>query len=178
MKTIRQKVGADFFVENGKAFLLTAEDRFSADSPSVYLRYALTMRGNETLFFPSVVLDDWGNEIKKLDLYRWLQQEGERFPRAEVFGVGLDGRPIQRFLRDLELFFKYPCYVYPSAETPIDQGVLVEAIGILFPSQLIPERIKCPPFITQPLTRARVQWWSVPPDSPHFDKSPHFFDKL
>lgn len=164
MKTIHQKFASTLFIEQERGVLLLLEKQLdSAETPLTYLRYALTVRGTETPFFPSVALDDWGNEIKKLALYTWLQQEGERFPRAEIFGVTLDGCPTQKFLRDLELFYKYPCYAYPSADTPIEKGILVEVIAVPIPTQNNPERIKCPPFITPPLNRARVQWWAFSP---------------
>ena len=69
----------------------------------IYLRYAVILRGTEEEFFPTSLLDDWGNEVKGLGIYSWIRDYGERFPRAELFGVNNAGMPDQCFVRELEI---------------------------------------------------------------------------
>ncbi|MCA9982085.1 MAG: hypothetical protein KDD89_14675, partial [Anaerolineales bacterium] len=66
--------------------LLPPPAETEAEPEAVFLRYALTEMGTERPIFPAVVLDDWGRENKQLGLYHWIREEGDMFPRAEVFG--------------------------------------------------------------------------------------------
>jgi hypothetical protein len=141
--------------------------------PTVFLRYALTEMGTERPIFPAVVLDDWGNERKRLSLYRWIREEGDMFPRAEVFGYTAEWQEEQVFLRDLELHVRYPLKVYATAETPQAEGDWVRHIAIVNPAVTIVQRqprptkerwptdlIPWPPF---PLRLALATWWQLPP---------------
>ena len=128
-----------------------------------FVRYALTVMGTESHIFPAVLLDDWGNEIKKLRLYRWIRENGELSPRAEVFGFTREGKETQNFLRELEIYFKYPLYVFPTRETPIAEGNQVSAVLLTGEPDEQPTKIKRPAEFDIPLRRSAVSWWRVPP---------------
>ena len=134
-----------------------------APEPTLYyVRYALTVRGSEKPILPVSLLDDWGNELGKLKLYKWLRDEGDLYPRSEVFGFDLTGRETQTFVRELELLDSYPCYVYTAPDQPIESGQRINTVVIV--SDLVAETspIKPPKTVPQPLRRARVEWRGVP----------------
>ena len=159
MKPITQQLpGRLYPKDNALALLL--------DDPAgvVYLRYALVVGGPERHVLPAVVLDDWGHELKTLDLYRWIDTEGQRFPRAELFGYEMNGAETQYFLRDLEIFFRYPCYVYPEPQAPVPAGILLQ--HVLQPDPTLPagpQAGQSPASTPWPLHRANVQWWRANP---------------
>ena len=130
----------------------------------ISLRFAFVARGpgGGDHIFPSFILDDWGREIRSLKLYDWVRENGQRFPRAEIFGFERDGRETQCFLRELELYARLPCYAYRTADQPITGGLLLK--GILLPNDSVqtPLRIDTPAGIERPLRAARVTWWQIP----------------
>ena len=135
--------------------------------PTVYLRYALTEMGTERPVFPAVVLDDWGKERKGLGLYRWIREEGDMFPRAEVFGYTAVWQEEQIFLRDLELHVRYPVLLYPTAETPQEEGRWLRHVVVVNTAVDTPTAYPQPtpekwPF---PLHLAKVTWWQIPPNA-------------
>ena len=75
-----------------------------------FLRTAYLRRGTEQPIFPAFLLDDWGSEIRKLELYRWVAEFGDQFPRAELFGFDANGLETQQFLRDLEIHLPLPLF--------------------------------------------------------------------
>ena len=134
----------------------------SAAAGRVYVRYGLVILGTERVIFPALALDDWGHEHKTLELYRWIFEEGQRFPRAEVFGYTANGRETQIFLRDLEIFMKYPCYAYESRKTPVAEGQRVDAILIPVGTGAEPTAVmQAAPEIVWPLRHAAVKWERV-----------------
>jgi hypothetical protein len=146
----------------------TRPDEETAES--LYLRFALVIRGREQHVFPALALDDWGGEIRGLSLYQWVAEYGEQFPRAEVFGYDLDGSKTQFFLRVLELYARLPCYVYKEAAAPIPAGRLVSAILLTTPEVTEPVRLpRAPKGIERPLRSARINWWHVLPDTEQLD---------
>ena len=129
-----------------------------------YLRFALPLQGVERPIFPAFVLDDWGEEIGGLALYNWLEQYGPQFPRAELFGFELTGRNTQHFLRDFELYFNYPCYLYANRHDPVPAGTPLATI--LLPDSHHkgqPTPIKAPAGTPLPLCRAAVKWFLINP---------------
>lgn len=158
MRPLTQRIdGALYEREDGTTELLLAEG-----AGRIYVRYGLVKLGTDQVVFPALALDDWGNERKTLDLYRWIYEEGQRFPRAEVFGFTVDGRETQIFLRDLEIFMKYPCYAYESRKAPVKEGRRVEAV--LVPGEGGAERpgeAGVPAGVAWPLRHAAVRWLHV-----------------
>ena len=163
MKAIKQRVQGEILSANGRFALLLQNPVPEQDAASIlYLRFAFTTLTVEEPVFPAFLLDDWGNEIKSLALYNWVDEFGPQFPRAELFGFDLNGVETQLFLRELEQYSKWPCYAYPSGDTAVSQGVLIEAI--LLPDDTVtdPAPIKRPAALSLPLRRARVHWWQLP----------------
>lgn len=148
---------------NGRlALLLTDPKPQIASEASLWLRFAFVTVGVEEHLFPSFLIDDWGGEVRSLPLYRWVQDKGNQFPRAEIFGFERDGTSVQYFVRELELYAKLPCYVYPDKQTPLAEGRLLDAILLPEPTISQPEKIKRPSHLKRPLAAARVRWWQVP----------------
>lgn len=166
MNAVKQRVQGQLLAANGRYALLLYNDQPEPEAhPLVYLRFAFITLGVEDLIFPAFLLDDWGNEIKSVELYNWVDEFAPQFPRAELFGFAASGQETQLFLRELEQYGKWPCYAYPSADVPISDGVLIEAI--LLPDETVPKPVKMkrPSWVKRPLRRARVQWWQVPPNT-------------
>ena len=129
----------------------------------LYLRFLLPEIEREGGIFPAFLLDDWGQEIKTLELYEWVRENGVNFPRAEIFGVAGNGQEVQVFLRELELFGKYPCYAYEEKGAAVTAGVLVAAIVVADGGAAEAQRIKRPATATGPLRYAKVSWWQANP---------------
>lgn len=133
------------------------------DSQLVYLTYALVTLGPEEHVFPCSVLDDWGREMTGLSAYEWMYENGNHFPRAEIFAMGIEGDERQQFLREFELYARYPLYALPSRKSSITDAVRVRAMLRVDDTLSAPARTERPPEVTGPLSRARVSWWAVPP---------------
>lgn len=153
MRPLTQRLdGALFEEEDGTTGL-----RLAQGAGPVYVRYGLVVLGTDRVVFPALALDDWGNERKTLALYRWIYEEGQRFPRAEVFGVTAEGRETQIFLRELEIFMQYPCFAYESARAPVEEGRRVDVI--VAPEEEWPGGAgEVPAQIGWPLRHAAVRW--------------------
>ena len=165
MRSIRQKLFGKLYRTEHQAILWRAEDAIPVQGvipETLYLRYALTVRGSaEYLVFPALVLDDYGNEIRKLKLYRWLREEGDYHPRSELFGyLQTTGQETQHFVREIELHYKYPIFAYPSLDTPLQDGIRVDAV-VLADGAGQPSQIKRPALMREPLRRAAVAWWQI-----------------
>ncbi len=130
---------------------------------TVQLFYALVSQGPEHHILPSVLLDDWGNEIGGRRLYQWIADNGQRFPRAELFGVAPSGAPAQFFLRDLELLANYPVYAADGQGKSKAPGRLVSAALIPDAAVREPQRAGPPDEVSKLLRRGQVSWWRVPP---------------
>lgn len=164
MRAIRQHIhGSLLSMDNGHALLLEDAKPASETSLSLYLRFALVTLGTELPVLPASVLDDWGGEIKGVELFRWVREFGDQFPRAELFGFDLSGRETQYFLRELDLVGRLPCYAYGAKDAPLSAGRLVEAILLPDPMASDPRKIGRPSELKRPLRSAKVSWWYVNP---------------
>ena len=172
VKAVSQQVQGILLRDNGRMALLLKDARPAAETAeTLYLRYAFVTQGAESHILPAFLLDDWGKEIKTLELYGWVREYGDQFPRAELFGFNLSGKATQYFLRELELVSKLPCYAYPTKETPLAGGALVEAILLPDIGVTTAQKTKRPPpmVVGQPLRSARVSWWRANPSLTTFD---------
>ena len=134
------------------------------DGPEQTIRLAFIVQGSERHVFPALALDDWGRERQGLRLYRWIYEEGTRFPRAELFGFTVEGDQMQIFLRDLELSYRYPCYIYGAADEPVQNGRLLSAIFTTADHhEGDPLKIEPPTGLPWALRRAAVRWRRVDP---------------
>ncbi|MEZ4642522.1 MAG: hypothetical protein R3E31_07240 [Chloroflexota bacterium] len=170
MKAISQHVHGKLLTENGRfALLLLDSEPTEETAVSLYLRFAFVTMGREEHIFPASILDDWGKERRGLGVYAWVAEFGEQFPRGEIFGFEQSGTETQCFLRGLELYAKYPLYVYTDRKQSVSAGALVEAV--LLPDVAVTEAVqgKRPSTWKRPLSHARVSWWHVPPALSHFD---------
>ena len=158
MKIIAQRVPGVLIVDGDFVALLLGEK----EDGDVFLTYALATMGTEHHILPSILLDDWGSEIKHLELYRWFRENGMHFPRAEVFGETPQGVATQYFLRDLELYGRYPTYAAPERVTPAAERLSLNAVLIPDAAANKPIPTDVPDNIAPPLREARVSWWRVP----------------
>lgn len=176
-KAVGQRVAGRLFWEDqaekdGRVALLLTDPKPWPDADNLlYLRFALVTVGVEEHLFPSFLIDDWGGEVRGQSIYSWVRENGNRFPRAEIFGFERNGTPAQFFVRELELYSKLPCYVFPDHQTPLAEGKLIQAILLPTPSVQQSEKIKRPSDLKlkRPLAAARVSWWQVPSTLTHFD---------
>ncbi len=132
----------------------------------VYVRYAYRLRGTEVPIFPGLLVDDWGQERRDLGLYQWVYEEGQRFPRTEIFGYEQDGSETQVFLRALEIFMTLPCFAYEKRSLPVEAGRPLHAIFV--PDEHHagrPARIALPEETGWPLRHAAVRWLRANPAS-------------
>lgn len=159
MKFIKQHVAGTLLVGNERAALRLEE----GEEPAVYLAFALTTQGIAAQIIPSVLLDDWGKEIKGLALYEWVSENGLRFPRAELFGFSPDGQSVQYFLRDMELFVPLVAYAGADKELPITQWPRLTDVLLTALDVIAPETAELPAGVAGPLRRAGVNWWRVAP---------------
>lgn len=174
MKAVRQHIHGKLFQANGRSALLLLDPEPTEETAvSLTLRYAVVIMGPEEHVIPALLLDDWGHEIRGLAIYDFVREHGDQFPRAEIFGFDMDGSETQLFLRSLELYQRWPCYAYPRPDTPLAEGVLLDAV--LLPTEGVaqPEPLVKPPQerVQRPLRGARVRWWLVPPDTDGLDLS-------
>jgi hypothetical protein len=120
---------------------------------SLHLLFPFITRGDEVHIFPVSVLDDWGTEIKGMKLYDWVRENGEQFPRAELFGMDENGRSTQEFLRGLELYFRFPCYLHNKDNPSFVGNIPIKTI-------ILPATIQRK-LLPHPLRRANVTWQST-----------------
>ena len=160
---IHGRLTADPDNKEQKALLLLDVTPQEETAVSLYLRFPFVTLGPEEHIFPSYILDDWAKEIRGTAVYDWMVDNGDHFPRAEVFGFEQDGSETQCFVRGLEHYVKLPCYVYPSLQAQVNDGVLVRKILVVDTAVFQPERNQRPSLLERPLVSARVQWWRVPP---------------
>lgn len=159
MKLIKEEFFATLIQDEQKHALLLSP---VAEGSTVQVAYALVTLGPRHHILPSVLLDDWGNEVGGIKLYRWINKNGDRFPRAEVFGVNPLGVPTQIFLRDIELFEQYPVYMIDADEEGDNPGSLVQAVLLVDPDVPAPVPTEPPTDLESPLCQGQVVWWRIP----------------
>ena len=175
-KAVGQQVCGKLFQEkpggNGRSALLLTNLKPEMESEqSLTLRLAFVVMGTDAPLFPSLLVDDWGGEVRGTSIYNWVRENGNQFPRAEIFGFDRQGNSVQFFVRELELYARLLCFAYPNAQTPLAEGKLVHAVLLPDGSATEVEKIKRPSEIKRPLAAARVTWWQAPPDLTRFNFS-------
>ena len=172
MKAAKQHIHGKLITENGRsALLLLNAEPETKTADSLYLRYAVVVRGPEDHVLPAILLDDWGKETRGLKIYEFLREHGDEFPRAEIFGFDMDGSETQLFVRSLELYSRLPAYAYTDVDAPLDAGVLLDAI--LLPDAETDRVVQVGKAsemgVKRPLRSAQVSWWRVPPVTTTFN---------
>jgi hypothetical protein len=131
------------------------------DSREVYLRFAFVELNSGAHVFPELILDDWGKEIRNFQIYHWLGENGIYFPRAELFGYGPDDKPVQRFIRELDLTRRFPCYVYHNRSDPLSEGIIIREGVMATSGSRVPDLISTPANLSELLKGAAIRWWSA-----------------
>lgn len=174
MKAAKQHIHGKLITENGRsALLLLDEEPTAKTEDSLYLRYAVVVRGPDDHVLPAILLDDWGKEIRGLKIFKFLREHGDEFPRAEIFGFDMDGSETQLFVRSLELYSRLPAYAYADVGSPLDEGVLLDAILLLDSETDRVVRLEKAreSGVKRPLRSAHVSWWRIPASTITFDFS-------
>jgi len=146
----------------GMTLLLTQEGK------QYILRLAFVLRGTEERILPESLLDDWGHEISGFELYKWVKENATHFPRAELFGRDIDGRPQQCFIRELDLTAGFTLYAYEGDDAPLSSGERIHAI-LLFGEETERQLTAPPERISFPLREAAVEWRLVKSVEPEGD---------
>ena len=152
MRPIQQRIQGQIFQKGAQVALLLAEA-----GPDLFLRFAYLRRGSEQPFWPALLLDDWGSEIRKLALYRWVAEFGDQFPRAELFGFDQNGMEAQCFLRDLEFHLALPLHVVAERQAPVTAGM--QLTELVRPGEAGLRAAARPAALKPPLSQAAVRWW-------------------
>lgn len=108
---------------SGGLVLARAGDRIAG--PPVFVRKAFRMVTSPALFFPAVVMSDYGFAIGGDDAAGWVARSGMGHPRAEAQGVLADGSGAACLLRDLDL--SEPCLMFAAVQASEFPGMLVVA---------------------------------------------------
>jgi hypothetical protein len=135
-----------------------------AAATGVCLRYAFLTQGETEPILPELILDDWGHGIYGMEMYRWVDKHGLMFPRAEIFGVTVEGRRVQAFVRELEPVSRLRCYAYFDSIAPLPAGRRIEIVLIPENGLTAPRRAAKPMGLSWPLRQAQLSWWAVSPD--------------
>lgn len=174
MRAVGQRVAGELLEQGSRSGLILHDLKPNHESTNlIILRYAFVTRGpgGGDHIFPAFILDDWGREIRSLKLYRWVRENGEQFPRGEIFGFEQDGRETQCFLRELELYARLPCYAYRVEEQAVTMGLLLDTVLLPDSAVVEPQQIARPPDLRRPLRYARVTWWRIPANGATLDLS-------
>lgn len=131
----------------------------------VFLSFTFRVLTAEEYILPESILDDWGHEITGLGLYEWVRQNGERFPRAEVFGYNLAGQARQFFVRELEFLGRYSCLGWSDENSPIRDALTIEAILVADQTADNLKQVPKPLLKSIPIKYADVGWWTFNPTS-------------
>ena len=126
-----------------------------------YFAFGLSPKGIDEDFYPESLLDDWGHEITGLNLFTWIQKNGSDFPRAELFGFSGNGNSRQYFLRELELWSKYPCLVSSNPIKKPTDGKKLDIVVLLDDKCKSTRQIESIPNIDFPFNKANVSWWET-----------------
>ncbi len=93
-------------------------------SPPVTLRYAIPMLGPAHLaVIPAVFVSERGLLLYGEQAWRFVVENYQLYPRAEVFGLNTEGENVQIFLRELDFGAEYRVYAYadPQEQLPLEQ---------------------------------------------------------
>ncbi len=132
-----------------------------AEASPIWVSFAFVERESEELILPESLLDDWGREIKSFAVYQWIKENGQQFPRAEIFGYRSNGDRVQRFLREIDLTAAYRCFAKRRSEESLASMSLVELVLIQDETNGPIGRISPPHNLPYPLPQINADWWKV-----------------
>ena len=137
-----------------------------AGSDKLWLRFGFAFRGTEKPLIPSFVKDDTGNEEHRLRFLEWVYNDGDHYPRSEIFGYELDHNknwvPMQCFIRELELSLRFFTWVVDDLKVGPGDGLRVHRFGVVKDGITEPQRIKRPDSWLLPLKRSQATCWALP----------------
>lgn len=154
MNIVFQRVSGNLLIEDQRAIVVLDDS-----ASSVQLCLGLLEEESNSVILPESLLDDWGHEIASERIYHWMWENGDQFPRAEIFGQDLLGKPIQRFLREIDLIAKFPCLAHAHDQGVPSKWLRVGAIIIRESKGKDLHKIRQPAGIDFPLSHADVAWW-------------------
>ncbi|MEM9776817.1 MAG: hypothetical protein AAF902_19710 [Chloroflexota bacterium] len=136
-----------------------------AGSDRLYLRFGFVFMGTEKPMIPSFVVDDRGNENHRLRLMEWVYQQGDMYPRSEIFGYELNENKewveTQIFIRELELSIRFFTWVVDDLKAP-PAGQIVHRFHVIDEKVSEPTKIRKPESWVLPLQRSRPACYAVP----------------
>ncbi|MEM8861279.1 MAG: hypothetical protein AAGD96_23375 [Chloroflexota bacterium] len=136
-----------------------------AGSDRLYLRFGFVFRGTEKPLIPSFLIDDHGNENHRLRLMEWVYQQGDIYPRSEIFGYEVNEArewiETQIFVRELELSLRFYCWVVDDLKAP-PSGLTVHRFAVIDEKIDEPKKIPKPDDWVLPLRRSRPACWAYP----------------
>ena len=136
-----------------------------AGSDRLFLRFGFVFMGTEKPLIPSFLKDDHGNENHRLRLMEWVYQQGDMYPRSEVFGYEVNEArewvETQVFVRELELSIRFFTWVVEDLKAP-PAGLPVHRFAIFDRNVTEPTKIRKPEDWVLPLQRSRAACWAIP----------------
>ncbi|MFK7802950.1 MAG: hypothetical protein AB8G95_15065 [Anaerolineae bacterium] len=145
------------------------DEPIPADSQRLWLRFGFAFRGTEKPVIPSFVIDDNGKEEHRMRFVEWVYNEGDRYPRSEVFGYeqtqdGTDWVEMQCFIRELELSLRFYTWVVDTLKAGPGDGLRVDRFGVAIEGIMEPQKMKRPQDWLLPLKRSQATCWAIPAD--------------
>lgn len=141
-------------------------DPIPAGSQQLWLRFGFALRGSEKPVIPSFVIDDDGKEEHRLRFLEWVYNEGDRYPRSEVFGYELDHNNLwidmQCFIRELELSLRFYTWVVEDPKAGPGDGLRVDRLGVVVAGVAKPQPMKRPEDWLLPLKWSQASCWALP----------------
>ena len=157
MSEVLSKLRAQLVKTNDRTAIILDDN-----SIPIWVSFAFMERETEKLILPESILDDWGREIRSLAMYHWVSENGQQFPRAEIFGFRPSGKRVQRFLREIDLTAKYPCFARKNPLDSLESMTPVDAVLIRDETVDGPRRITPPQYIPYPFSQIKADWWKIP----------------
>jgi len=142
------------------------DEPLPAGSDRLWLRFGFAFRGTENPLLPSFVKNDTGEEEHRLRFLEWVYNDGDRYPRSEIFGYELDHKgnwvDMQCFIRELELSHRFYTWVVDDLKGGPGDGLRVDRLGIVQDGITEPMRVKRPADWLLPLKRSQATCWALP----------------
>ena len=157
MSEVLSKVRAQLFKTDDRTAIILDEN-----ATPIWISFAFVERETEELIFPESILDDWGRGIKSLAMYHWVSENGQQFPRAEIFGIRPSGIHVQRFLREIDLTARLPCFAKKNFVDPLESMTQVDMVLIRDETVDGARRITPPQHIPYPFIQVKADWWKIP----------------
>jgi hypothetical protein len=112
-------------------------------SGSVAVRYGIVYLGRSYhAIMPELVVFDTGGGLSGEDAWRFLFEESNLFPRAEVIGFREDGEEDMVTVKTLDLMYPVRAFTFFPPDAPVNLGQLSALLGT-FPEALPARLTNC-----------------------------------